>query len=170
MSVIIGIDPGSRITGYGIISLQNQQVHYVHSGYIATAKESMPVRLQMIYEEIHQLIQQYRPSFAAIEKVFIHANPRSALILGQARGAAIAALASVPVGEYSARQVKLSVVGYGNADKQQVMHMIRLLLKRPELIKTDEADALAVAICHAHSSNIATPSLKWRSTRRGRVS
>lgn len=152
---VLGIDPGSLITGYGIITVQGSKNHFVDCGFIETSsKDHLAVRLKTIYEGIAVLIQQFQPDQVAIEQVFVHRNAGSALKLGQARGAAIcaAAVANLPVSEYSPRTIKQAVVGRGSADKSQVQHMIKALLSLPEPPLTDSADALAVALCHGHMS------------------
>lgn len=150
MTVIIGIDPGSRITGYGIIRVEGNRNFYLGSGSIHLTQTKVAERLQMIFSELQKIISLYRPNEAAIEQVFMHANPGSALKLGQARGAAMVAL-NMPLTEYSARQVKLSVVGSGAAKKDQVQHMVKRLLNYSDSLQVDEADALAIALCHAHT-------------------
>lgn len=155
MTVLLGIDPGSRVTGYGVIRVEGPRVAYLDSGCIrASATNSdMPTRLLAIFNGIQTLVAQYQPDQVAIEEIFVSHNVQSALKLGQARGAAIVAAtsASLPVFEYSARQVKQAVVGYGNADKAQVQHMIQRLLGLDKTPAADAADALAVAVCHWHS-------------------
>ncbi len=148
--VIIGIDPGSRITGYGVIRLEGNQHIHLESGCIRVTEKNPGSRLQEIYTGLKTIIQQHKPIEAAIEQIFMHQNPGSALKLGQARGAAIVAL-ELPISEYSARQVKQSVVGYGAAKKEQVQHMVRQLLNIKEKLQADAADALAIALCHAHT-------------------
>lgn len=152
MPRIIGIDPGSRVTGYGIVDVRGQKVEYVDSGCIRLAEEDMPVRLMMIHQGIEELVRRYRPQEFAIEAIFVHKNPNSALKLGQARGVAICAavLAGLPVSEYAAKSIKQSVVGKGAADKSQVQYMVKLLLNQTGKIQSDAADALAVALTHAH--------------------
>lgn len=150
MTRIIGIDPGSRRTGFGIIDVKGYRYLYVASGFIDVQKEPMSVRLQKIHIAIKNCIDLYQPEEAAIEDVFMHENVRGALKLGQARGAAIAAL-STAVSEYSPRQIKKSVVGYGAADKSQVQMMVARLLNIQKPLQPDEADALAIALCHAQS-------------------
>ncbi len=154
MSIILGIDPGSRITGYGIIQEVNGKITYLDSGCIRTSQTTLSQRLLQIFEGICQLMDQYSPDVAAIEQVFMHQNPSSALKLGHARGVAMIAIASyrIQVNEYSARQVKQSVVGYGAAQKQQVKHMVVAMLNLTNMPQTDAADALAIAICHSHIS------------------
>ncbi len=163
MSVrILGIDPGLRVTGFGLIEKSGSKLHYVGSGCIKTASArdgngddaaaSLPERLKIILDGIAEVIATYRPQQAAIEKVFVNVNPQSTLLLGQARGAAISALvlAGLPVAEYTALQVKQAVVGHGKAAKEQVGHMVRRLLELDGEPGADAADALACAICHAH--------------------
>lgn len=150
MTIIIGIDPGSRFTGYGVISWEKNQSHYVDSGCLSIASYSLSERLQKIFVGLQAIVQLHQPDEAAIEQVFIHQNPGSALKLGQARGAAMVALGAT-ISEYSARQIKQSVVGYGAAGKAQVQHMVKRLLNISIDLKADAADALAVALCHAHT-------------------
>ena len=150
---ILGIDPGLRVTGFGIIDKEGQQLHYVASGCIKTiSDESLPERLKVILNSLGLVIAQHKPDQVAVEKVFVNVNPQSTLLLGQARGAAICAavLADLPVGEYTALQVKQAVVGNGHADKEQVQLMVQRLLKLSGTPSPDAADALACAICHAH--------------------
>ncbi len=153
MQRIIGIDPGTRVTGYGIIDSDGRSSSHVASGCIATRQEGLPQRLGEIYSGIAAVIAEYRPEEMAIEQAFVSKNVASALKLGQARGAAICAgvAADLPVAEYTPRMVKQAVVGTGAADKAQVEHMVRLILKLQQKLAADEADALAVAISHAHS-------------------
>jgi crossover junction endodeoxyribonuclease RuvC len=150
---ILGIDPGLRVTGFGVIEQQNKQIKYVTSGRIKTSGSDLSERLKEIVEGVGEVIAQYGPDVAAIEKVFVNVNPQSTLLLGQARGAAIAAVVmkNVTVAEFTALQVKQSVVGNGHADKSQVQEMVRRLLNLPAVPSTDAADALACAICYAHS-------------------
>jgi len=150
---ILGIDPGLRITGFGIIDKTGQKLAYVTSGCIrSNDKESLPLRLKTLLDGITEVIATHRPNEAAIEKVFVNVNPQSTLLLGQARGAAISALvlAGLPVAEYTALQIKQAVVGHGKAAKEQVGHMVTRLLQLPGAPSADAADALACAICHAH--------------------
>jgi crossover junction endodeoxyribonuclease RuvC len=151
--LILGIDPGSIILGYGIIHHENNIAKYVTSGCIKVGKQEWPQRLQQIYKDLTYIIEQYKPEHVAIEKVFVHKNAASALKLGQARGVAIVAAAAqdLAVSEYSAREVKQAIVGYGNADKTQVQQMIKAILKLDGLPATDSADALAIALCHGNS-------------------
>jgi crossover junction endodeoxyribonuclease RuvC len=151
---ILGIDPGLRVTGFGILELCGSELVYVTSGCIRATGTSLPVRLGVIARDIAHVIAETRPAEVAVERVFVNVNPNSTLLLGQARGAAIAAavLAGLPVTEYTAGQVKQSVVGGGRARKPQVQEMVRRLLALPAPPQADAADALATAICHAHSS------------------
>jgi len=160
LTIILGIDPGSRITGYGVIKKEGRKLTYLGSGCIkafSTSKDAgdnvFSDRLQTIFAGVSELILQFSPELFAIEEVFMGVNPGGALKLGQARGAAIVAATNrgLPVAEYSARQIKQSVVGTGAADKSQVQHMVTTLLKLPSTPQADAADALAVALCHAHS-------------------
>lgn len=155
MPIILGIDPGSRITGFGVIDSDGSRHRYVASGCIRMAELPLPQRLQRIYAGIAEIVATYHPEQAAIEQVFLAKNPDSALKLGQARGAAIVALMnhSLPVAEYSARQVKLAVVGKGAALKEQVQHMVVHLLGLTKAPPADAADALAIAITHAQASS-----------------
>ena len=148
--IILGIDPGSRITGYGIIQSIKQQQQYITSGHIKILSNDWGHRLKQIYEDLVAIIHQYQPEQVSIEKVFVHKNVSSALKLGQARGAAIVAAATMglPVNEYSARQIKQAVVGCGNADKQQVQSMVQTILALDKAPQQDAADALAIAMCH----------------------
>lgn len=150
MTLILGIDPGSRKTGFGIISAVGSRTQYVTSGIVRMSDKELPARLKVIYESISEIIRQYQPSEMAVEDVFFARDPRAALKLGQARGAAIVAgvTAGLPVAEYAARSVKQSVVGTGAASKEQVQHMIKQLLKLSSAPAEDAADALAVALCH----------------------
>jgi crossover junction endodeoxyribonuclease RuvC len=149
---ILGIDPGSRLTGYGIISQSGGSFHYVASGCIRIGAEYFPDRLKQIFDGIQQLVATYQPQQMAIEQVFMHKNADSALKLGQARGAAICAVQTVglPVFEYSAKQIKQAVVGKGNAEKTQVQHMVKILLNLQGQMALDASDALGLCLCHAH--------------------
>ena len=150
MTIILGIDPGSRRTGYGVIAVKGNQQQYITSGFIDLTSYPPLERLRQIYLGLRSIIDTHHPVEAAIEQVFMHENPNSALKLGQARGAAIVAL-DMPVAEYSARQVKKSVVGMGAAQKDQVQYMVKRLLRLTGDLQVDAADALAVAMCHAQS-------------------
>jgi crossover junction endodeoxyribonuclease RuvC len=154
---ILGIDPGSRITGYGIIDSDGRRSVHVASGCIRTADSGLPARLQVIFRGVQQLMAQYRPAAVAVEQVFMARNADSALKLGQARSAAICAtfesagVAGAEVYEYAARAIKQAIVGIGHADKAQVSHMVAVLLNHREALQVDASDALAVALCHAHT-------------------
>ena len=156
MLTILGIDPGSAVTGYGIIKSNGKQHQYITSGCIKIKSKDWGERLRTIYEQLRELILLHHPDEVSIEEVFIHRNPGGALKLGQARGAAMVAVAidGIPIAEYSAREVKQSVVGYGAAKKEQVQFMISRLLNVSEQLAPDAADALAIALCHAHSRNV----------------
>lgn len=150
---ILGIDPGLRVTGFGVIELQGKQLVYVASGCIkSNDKESLPARIKTLFAGISEVIATYAPNQAAVEKVFVNVNPQSTLLLGQARGAALSALvhADLSVAEYTALQVKQAVVGQGKASKDQVQHMVIRLLNLTGAPTADAADALACAIAHAH--------------------
>lgn len=149
---ILGIDPGLRVTGFGIIEQSGQKLAYVASGCIRSGEGELPERLKVLLEGLQEVIAGYRPQCAAIEQVFVNVNPKSTLLLGQARGAAICAAvgSALPVAEYTALQVKQAVVGTGHARKEQVQAMVRRLLQLPGDPSPDAADALACAICHAH--------------------
>mgnify|MGYP000262373252 FL=1 len=155
MAIILGIDPGSRFTGYGVINQQGRNFTYLGSGCIKALSqgEDLGSRLQTIFAGVSEIILQFKPDMFAIEQVFMAKNPDSALKLGQARGAAIVAATNndLVIAEYSARQIKQAVVGNGGADKTQVQHMVKTILKLPGTPQADAADALAVALCHAHS-------------------
>lgn len=152
MAIILGIDPGSRKTGFGIISSLNGRHSYITSGVIRLPHVALPERLRVIAESVEQLVELHGPTQLAVEQVFLARSADAALKLGQARGAAIVAgvTRGLAVSEYSARQIKQSVVGTGAADKVQVQHMVRVLLKLPGTPREDAADALAAALCHAH--------------------
>jgi crossover junction endodeoxyribonuclease RuvC len=149
--IILGIDPGSRCTGFGLIENQPNQITYLHSGYFKIQGENLAQRLGQIYQHIDQLIRQYRPQQMSIEQVFMHRNADSALKLGQARGVAICAghLAGLEIAEYAPREIKQAIVGSGAASKEQVQHMVKRLLGLREPLQADESDSLAIAICHA---------------------
>jgi crossover junction endodeoxyribonuclease RuvC len=153
MYKILGVDPGSHCTGFGVISGEGDDFHYVASGTIVPGKKSQRYeKLRSIYLGMEQVIERHNPTHFAIENVFYSKNARSSMVLGEARGAAIlaATLAGLPVFEYSAREVKQSVTGRGEADKSQVSYMLGRILEIDEIPESnDESDALAVAICHA---------------------
>lgn len=153
MPIILGIDPGSIKTGYGVIRTQGSAMHYVASGIIRLPAVALPEKLKLINDGVAEIIRTYGPGEMAVEEVFFARDPRAALKLGQARGAAIVAgvQAGLAVAEYSAKTVKQSVVGSGAATKEQVCHMVVRLLKLPAPPREDAADALAVAMCHAQS-------------------
>lgn len=154
MTIILGIDPGSRITGYGVIEQKGRHLRYLGSGCIRLPKEDLAIRLKHIYAGVSEIITQFQPETFAIEQVFMGKNVDSALKLGQARGSAIvaAANADLPVHEYAARLVKQAVVGTGAAKKAQVQHMVKSILKLSAVPQEDAADALAIAICHANTN------------------
>lgn len=161
---ILGIDPGLRLTGFGVVEKTGEHISYIASGTIKTAsgkksqiegdheQEALPARLKIILDSLFEVIDTYQPHQVAVEKVFVNVNPQSTLLLGQARGAAISAavIRNLIVAEYTALQVKQSVVGNGHAQKEQVQEMVKRLLNLPAVPKPDSADALACAICHAH--------------------
>jgi crossover junction endodeoxyribonuclease RuvC len=151
--IILGIDPGLRVTGFGVLRKDGHKLSYIASGTIRIPDGDLPSRLKVILEGVGEVIRAYQPECAAIEKVFSNVNPQSTLLLGQARGAAICGLVAggLMVAEYTALQVKKAVVGNGKAQKSQVQEMVQRLLLLPGLPGTDAADALGVAICHAHS-------------------
>ncbi len=157
---ILGIDPGLRTTGFGVIDVQGTELRYVSSGTISTlklAQTDLPSRLKLLYDGVREVVQRYEADCACVEIVFVNVNPQSTLLLGQARGACITALVSrdLPVAEYTALQMKQAVVGYGRAQKTQVQEMVRRLLDLPGLPGTDAADALGMAITHAHAGRTA---------------
>lgn len=149
---ILGIDPGSRLTGFGVVHIHAGEVRYVASGCVRVPRGGLGERLKTVYDGIAEVIATYAPDAIAIEKVFLARNPDSALKLGQARGAAICAgvNAALSVAEYSALQIKQAVVGRGHAGKEQVQHMVQVLLNLSGAPQADAADALACALCHAH--------------------
>ena len=176
--IILGIDPGLRTTGFGVIEKQGNTLRYIASGTIKTVSDGdLPSRLKVILQGITEVARTYRPDCAAIEKVFVNVNPQSTLLLGQARGAAITALVGgeLSVAEYTALQVKQAVTGHGKAAKEQVQEMVARLLVLPGLPGTDAADALGVAICHANSHDTLAllgalaPSLSGLRMKRGRL-
>jgi len=172
MAIVLGIDPGSRVTGYGVIASEGSKLTYIDSGCIRTqAAETLSEKLDIIFRGLNQIIQLHSPQEVGIEQVFMARNADSALKLGQARGAAIVActLNSLPVFEYSARQVKQSVVGTGAADKLQVQAMITRLLGLERSPQADAADALGVAVCHTHMTQGLIRMAGARKLRRGRI-
>lgn len=160
MSLIIGIDPGSRMTGYGIIQSVGERLVFLDAGTIRTEGSDMPSRITQIFSGVERIVRHYQkyydePMAGAIEEVFMAQNPDSALKLGQARGAAIAGLTAcgLTVSEYTARQIKQAVCGYGAAGKEQVAEMVCRILTLQVMPQADAADGLACAICHAHTSH-----------------
>jgi crossover junction endodeoxyribonuclease RuvC len=157
---ILGIDPGLQTTGFGIIEADGPRLHYIASGTIKTKEADqgdLPGRLKLIFEGVREVVMRYEPAQASVEIVFVNVNPQSTLLLGQARGAAIAGLLSNPnspsVAEYTALQMKKAVVGHGHAAKAQIRHMVMRLLTLPREPHNDAADALGLAICHAHAGH-----------------
>ena len=176
--IILGIDPGLRTTGFGVIEKHGNKLRYIASGTVKTGSEGeLPPRLKIILQGVSEIVGTYQPDCAAIEKVFVTVNPQSTLLLGQARGAAICALvhADLSVAEYTALQVKQAVTGHGKAAKEQVQEMVSRLLSLPGLPGTDAADALGVAICHANSIDALAmlgalaPQLQGLRMKRGRL-
>lgn len=167
---VLGIDPGSRITGYGIVDKQGNRLVHVDNGAIFTDKaQDFAGRLKLIFDGLTEVIAEYKPDEVAVENIFFSTNVQSALKLGQARGAAIVAAvhAGLPVAEYTALQVKQAVVGQGRAEKSQVQKMLKVLLGLPEVAQEDASDALAVAICHINSHELrkkAGPAIPKRQT------
>lgn len=157
---ILGIDPGLRSTGFGVIEMHGSQLSYVASGTISTlhlAKAGLPARLKVLFDGVSEVARRYQAQAASVEIVFVNVNPQSTLLLGQARGACITALvcSELEVAEYTALQMKQAVVGYGKAQKSQVQEMVRRLLNLPALPGPDAADALGLAITHAHAGKAA---------------
>lgn len=152
--IIIGIDPGSRHTGYGIIRKNNNKLQYIASGVISPGNNlDLDEKLVIIYDKLIEIIEQYHPDEGSIERIFHSVNAKSSLVLGHARGVAILAMKkqSINVSEYAAREVKAAVVGSGKASKDQVQQMVKILVNHRQPMKEDESDALAIAVCHAHS-------------------
>ena len=170
---ILGIDPGLGITGYGVVEKEGATLTYVASGRIVSnGKDALAARLGTILEGLEEVIRTFNPGEVAVEQVFVNVNPRSTLLLGQARGAAICAavLARLPVSEYTALQVKQAVVGQGHARKEQVQEMVRRLLRLPGVAGEDASDALACAICHAHGGlGLGAIPTRGRRVRAGRI-
>jgi len=177
MTRILGIDPGSRRTGFGIIDMPEGKAVWINSGCIRLQGEDLAEKLRVLSHGIQQLLDEYQPEVVAVEKIFMHRNADSALKLGQARGAAVGVVAAryLPVHEYSPTQIKKAVVGRGHADKTQIQHMIKVMLNLSATPQEDAADALAVALCHAHTAQTLsrlTPSQATpipRRARRGRL-
>ncbi|NQY43295.1 MAG: crossover junction endodeoxyribonuclease RuvC [Legionellales bacterium] len=171
MTTILGIDPGSMVTGYGILQESEGKIRYVSSGCIKLKKGELPSKLQNIYQEISKITNLYNVQEVAVESVFMHRNVSAALKLGQARGAAIVGASTYNCSffEYTARQVKQSVVGYGGAQKLQIQHMVMQLLNLSGKIQEDSADALAVAICHANNRKSRNIIGEYKSFKKGRI-
>ena len=172
MAIILGIDPGSRITGFGVINENGQKCEYIASGCIRTPEGNLPDKLQTIFQGVQEVIDMYHPTTMGIEQVFMAKSADSALKLGQARGSAIvaAAMKDVEIAEYSARQVKKTVTGSGAADKEQVMLMVMYLLKLDKRPQVDASDALAIALCHMqHRQTLIPLGLETAKRRRGRL-
>jgi crossover junction endodeoxyribonuclease RuvC len=152
MARILGIDPGSRLTGFGVIDETATGYNYVASGCLRIKGDNFPLRLKQIFAGISDVVEEYQPTEMAIEQVFMHKNADSALKLGQARGAAICAvqLFDIPVFEYAAREIKQAVVGKGSADKLQVQHMVKVLLSITGELQIDASDALGISLCHSN--------------------
>jgi crossover junction endodeoxyribonuclease RuvC len=155
---VLGIDPGLQTTGFGLVDVDGARLHYVASGTIKTrdaAQGDLPARLKIIFDGIQEVIRRYEPSCASVEIVFVNVNPQSTLLLGQARGAALAGLVSrnLAVSEYTALQMKKAITGHGHARKEQIQAMVARLLDLPAEPSKDAADALGLAICHAHASS-----------------
>ena len=151
---VLGIDPGSRVTGYGLIETNGVRSRHLGSGCIRTISGDFPQRLGEIFNGVREVLAEWQPQEVAIEQVFVSRNASSALKLGQARGAAISAVVTLetPVFEYTPAAVKQGLVGNGRAEKEQVQHMVRVILGMQGRMALDESDALAVALCHAHSN------------------
>ena len=156
MNTILGIDPGSRKTGYGLIEVRGDRLIYIDSGCIRCGEGEFIPRLQTIFNGIRQIVEHYTPTVGVVERLFMYKNPDSALKLGQARGAAITALldSGVEVHEYTPAEVKKAVVGKGNAAKHQVQHMVTAILELSATPQEDAADALAIAMCHAQTRTL----------------
>lgn len=150
---VLGIDPGLARTGWGMVEADGNRLRYIAGGTITShAKQPMPERLRSLYEGLQEVVTTYQPTHVGVEEVFVNDNPKTSLLLGQARGLAllVPALAGLEVAEYTPLLVKKSLVGYGRAEKDQVAHMVRVLLPTAAIVGADMADALAVAICHIH--------------------
>ncbi len=157
---ILGIDPGLQITGFGVVDVDGPQLRYVASGTIKTSQldtRNLPARLKVLFDGVREVVQRYQPDVASVEIVFVNVNPQSTLLLGQARGACVTGLVScdLQVAEYTALQMKKAVAGYGKAGKAEVQQMVMRLLKLPALPGKDAADALGLAITHAHAGRSA---------------
>lgn len=153
---ILGIDPGLQIAGFGVVDVDGQQLRYVASGTIKTThldRGDLPARLKVLFDGVREVVERYQPDCSSVEIVFVNVNPQATLLLGQARGACVTALVScdLPVAEYTALQLKKAIAGYGKAGKAEVQQMVMRLLKLPALPGKDAADALGLAITHAHA-------------------
>lgn len=168
---ILGIDPGLRVTGFGVIDKLGSRLAYVTSGCIRTPDGTLPTRLKTLFDNLGEVVRQASPTIAVVEQVFVNVNPQSTLLLGQARGTAICALVAqdLPVVEYTALQIKQAVVGNGHAAKEQVQEMVKRLLKLPATPQADAADALAAAICHAHAGQLGAMSTRGFKVKGGRL-
>ena len=171
MITILGIDPGSRITGYGIVQDVRGKINYVASGCLRLTEDTLPEKLNSIYNGVAKIVELYQVQEVSVEMVFMHLNANAALKLGQARGAAIvgASNGNSSVFEYSAKQIKQSVVGHGGADKSQIQNMVMKLLNLSGKIQVDSADALAAAICHANSRKNRVVLGGFKTMRKGRI-
>lgn len=168
---ILGIDPGSRLTGFGLIEVEGNHSICISTGCIRTAGDNLASRLKHIYEGISQLVDEFQPAEVAVENIFMYRNADSALKLGQARGAALSAVAvkNLPVHEYTPTQIKKAIVGKGNASKDQVQHMVKAMLALNKYPQADAADALAAALCHGHMRKLPIELAPRRSKRWGDV-
>ncbi|MGQ0652048.1 MAG: crossover junction endodeoxyribonuclease RuvC [Betaproteobacteria bacterium] len=168
---ILGIDPGLRLTGFGVIEADGRRLSYIASGCVRSGEGELAARLKALLEGLNEVIAAHGPAQVVVEKVFVNVNPQSTLALGQARGTAICAavLAGLPVAEYTALQVKQSVVGNGHAAKEQVQEMVRRLLSLPGAPSPDAADALACAICHAHGARLGALQTRGLRMKNGRL-
>jgi len=171
LSRILGIDPGLRLTGFGVIEQAGQKLAYVASGVVKSGEGSLPQRLGVLFAGLNEVIAAWQPDTCAVEIVFVNVNPQSTLLLGQARGAAICAAVSneLLVAEYTALQIKQAVVGHGKAAKEQVQEMVKRLLNLPAAPTADAADALACAIAHAHGSRLGAHSAAGYRVKGGRL-
>ena len=171
MSRILGIDPGLRLTGFGLIEKSGQKLTYLASGVVKSGEGELPQRLGVLFAGLSEVIATYQPDTCAVEIVFVNVNPQSTLLLGQARGAVICAAVSsnIPVAEYTALQIKQAVVGHGKAAKDQVQEMVKRLLNLPVAPTADAADALACAITHAHGSHLGAHSTAGYRVKGGRL-
>jgi crossover junction endodeoxyribonuclease RuvC len=153
---ILGIDPGSRLTGFGVIDVDNDSARYVASGSVRSVDGDFPARLRQIFESVSRIVADYEPQVLSIESVFVHKNPGSALKLGHARSAALCATfaTEIDVYEYAPREIKQAIVGTGGATKEQVQHMVVSLLRLDGSPSPDAADALAAALCHGHQRRL----------------